>query len=102
MSDRWVLRRFRVDEAGAAVATGAGEADFRVREVRLWGRVQMVNADGDVFCSGCGSFVPVALLIQPGGSGHRAGPSVSPAGELLPLEDEQPTGRPPRWQRERF
>lgn len=61
----WHVRSLRID-ASTPVET-------RVREVPLWGKVQLINEDNDVWCVDCFSFVSIDELCGPD-NGHRIGP----------------------------
>jgi hypothetical protein len=41
----------------------------KVREVKLWGRVVLIDEDANVLCDGCMQMLPVDQLGVPG-SGH--------------------------------
>jgi len=75
------------------VAGGGGLRRVRLREVRLWGELVLVDGSGAVWCDGCLGLVPVEVLGR-AGHGHRVGLRLRR--DVFPLGDEGdgPGGEP--------
>lgn len=96
----WRLERFPLDDTGTVAPGGRRTGEVRVREVMLWGRRVLINEANEVFCDDCWRFLQVEVLGRAGNT-HRAG-LTDWSGRLLPMRDDEPAERAPRWMSEGF